>query len=901
MEIRGWDNESCRSVANVSWTTGSTNVYRLGHKGNVDLKYTSPAPGGYYYKDHMPVLGQRDEQQPVVQATRPTFFVGDRVRVCLDKDSLMRLQQGHGGWNPRMAEFLSKIGTVHRITDKGDIRVQYEGCSNRWTFHPAALVKVFSFHIGDLVTILSDASKIQQFQKGHGEWVETMRNALGKTCKVMKIYADGDLRVTQLDDGVAWTLNPKCVKLERSPMASAAERSNSMMDLSHQRTDHVLMPLQGLSGTSAADKLVREAAQGKLDYVQHYLGANLDQVDVMSGGKTCLQVAAHQGHQALVEYLLSIGANVNIVDKEGDSVLHYAAFGNQPDIMRILLQHGANINVLNASHCTALHISAHKKPPHCVRVLLEFTADVNLQDSYGDTALHDAIGKENTEVVELLCNVPTLDLAIRNKRGFNCLHHASLKGNVVAARRILQLARQLVDVKKDDGFSALHLAALNGHSHVCEVLVMEGQAEIDIRNDRRQTPFLLAVSQGHASAIEKLVDLKCDILAKDEDGDNAMHLTIIKKANLVQEVPQQEAPKIYEIYQQLGHVQEHRLMYTLLCYLAQEGCKMDANYKGARIFDWIPEPEIRELILNYEQKRVPPANASGSNDVNQPKELTELYNNIEMMNLTSQDSTTLSTEQDNSGGSSSMANFNASSNPPTPARRNRGTTNNNNRDVPTPPPANFSSLSAEDEKKLNTNLPRNHTISPPLPHASNEPTTSSSTSVINTNLTIDASNSPNRNSSQSPPLPTSSKHISRKQHIPQKVHMAPQPPPPFNVKPQLQAPQECVVCNEICLMITFEPCYHQVCCEDCGLRMKKCLTCHAIIDKRIAMNGKILFPKETPRQPSADRLRYLETKILEIEETHCCSICMERRRNVAFLCGHSACSKCAETLKTCHM
>lgn len=57
MEIRGWDNESCRSVANVSWTTGSTNVYRLGHKGNVDLKYVVPSSGGYYYKDHMPILG----------------------------------------------------------------------------------------------------------------------------------------------------------------------------------------------------------------------------------------------------------------------------------------------------------------------------------------------------------------------------------------------------------------------------------------------------------------------------------------------------------------------------------------------------------------------------------------------------------------------------------------------------------------------------------------------------------------------------------------------------------------------------------------------------------------------------------------------------------------------------
>ena len=433
-----------------------------------------------------------------------------------------------------------------------------------------------------------------------------------------------------------------------------------------------------------------------------------------------------------------------------------------------------------------------------------------------------------------------------------------------------------------------------------------------------------AVSQGHSAAVEKLVELGCDILAKDEDGDNAMHLTIIKKANLIQEVPQQEAPKIYEIYQQLSHIQDHRLMYTLLCYLAQSGCKMEPNYKGARIFDWIPEPELRDLIISYEKKRIVPvttnSNATSSNDCNQSREMTELYNNIEVMNLSPQDpsitaSATISTiEQDNSGGSSSLANCNSSSttsatnnssNPPTPARRNRQTvTNNNNninnnnnnisRDVSTPP-LSATTSSTEDEKKLNTeirNLPRNHTTSPPLPHV--EPTTSSNTSIINSLDTL--SNSPNRNTSQSPPLPMSSKHISRKQQ--QKSYPTPQA---YNGKPQLQAPQECIVCNEICLLVTFDPCGHQISCEECAMRMKKCLSCQIVIDKRYAMNGKLLLPKENQRQPSADRLRYLESKILEIEETHSCGICMERRRNVAFLCGHSACSKCAETLKTCHM
>lgn len=39
MEIRGWDNESCRSVANVSWASGSTNVYRLGKRVLIFREY----------------------------------------------------------------------------------------------------------------------------------------------------------------------------------------------------------------------------------------------------------------------------------------------------------------------------------------------------------------------------------------------------------------------------------------------------------------------------------------------------------------------------------------------------------------------------------------------------------------------------------------------------------------------------------------------------------------------------------------------------------------------------------------------------------------------------------------------------------------------------------------------
>lgn len=68
------------------------------------------------------------------------------------------------------------MGIVHRVTEKGDIRVQYEGCNNRWTFNPATLHKINTIAVGDVVSVITDVEKVKELQKGHGEWIEIMRN-----------------------------------------------------------------------------------------------------------------------------------------------------------------------------------------------------------------------------------------------------------------------------------------------------------------------------------------------------------------------------------------------------------------------------------------------------------------------------------------------------------------------------------------------------------------------------------------------------------------------------------------------------------------------------------------------------------------------------------------------------
>jgi E3 ubiquitin-protein ligase mind-bomb len=73
-------------------------------------------------------------------------------------------------------QYIGEIGTVHRVTDKGDIRVQYDGCTHRWTFHPGSLTKVNTFAVGDIVCVRSDQAHIKEHQQGHGEWIDVMKD-----------------------------------------------------------------------------------------------------------------------------------------------------------------------------------------------------------------------------------------------------------------------------------------------------------------------------------------------------------------------------------------------------------------------------------------------------------------------------------------------------------------------------------------------------------------------------------------------------------------------------------------------------------------------------------------------------------------------------------------------------
>lgn len=811
----------------------------------MDLICLREGSGGFYYKNHLPKLGQKPESLIIPSTSSAAsaagsvdhsmnFEVGERVRVLLDVTTLKDIQEGHGGWNDKMEEVIGLVGTVHRITERGDVRVQYPGFANRWTFHPASLTKVEEFHINDKVRIMKDQPLLKKLQVGHGEWTDSMAVALGKVGKVLKIYSDGDIRVSVADH--VWTFNSAVLVKEASAATSEPQStsqrgqvelqgilqssSSSTSSSASQQHDHdnltaeerrqsqqlqteidqslrsLLDHLRINSSTDIGSMIISEAGQGNVERLKELFHAHPDKVDVVRSDKTALQIASHQGLTAVVELLIQLGADVNLQDPEGDTALHYAAFGNQPTTAAALLKGGADGNRLNKNKCSPLHVAVNKGFTDVVKTFLSCSCNVNAQDSYGDTVLHDAIAKDFADIVELLINFRGIDLSIKNKRGFNCLHHASLKGNARAASLIIQKSPDLMGAVKDDGFSALHLASLNGHYDVVKCLVQARSLfDVNLRNGRQQTPLLLAVDKRHVKIAKLLLENGANVNAQDDVGDSPLHVVVMYHSLKFggNNAPKKELP-----------LSDPTFGITKL--LVEHGADMTLENKHRKTpVQLCRDPRLREILL--------PEGAA------------------------QEDATRKKSQASN--GASPCASSSSSS-----------------------------GVSMETGIKCRVcDLPANAIFSPCG-------------------------------------------------HVVACMDCAPMLKKCFRCKAAVESfakvqqeaeSVECVVCSDEPPSVKFEPCGHMIVCEGCAKRMKKCLKCKGVIERKIPSG------QNAPAQPvelSENDEKYLETlqsllslqaHVREIEDANMCAICLEKPRNMAFLCGHGTCVECATSLEVCPM
>ncbi|XP_069121341.1 E3 ubiquitin-protein ligase MIB2-like isoform X2 [Argopecten irradians] len=407
-----------------------------------------------------------------------TFSKDEAVKILSDYNTVMGLQDGHGGWNDDMSETLGETGRIVKVDNDGDMRIKIK--KKIWLFSPVCVSPVEDLAIADNIP-LNDKDDYDSDS------------------------SDSDFELGESMNDVAEAIAKVFVEMLRA-------QSNSVSP-----------------DTTSSINIVQAAAQGNLSDVQAVLKKDRSQVDRTVEDKTALQLASYEGHVKVVELLLEYKAKTDKADKEGDTALHFAAFGKEKGTLQLLLKSGAKLNVINKKGQTALHVAVGKGSDECTKLLVSKGANVNIKDGDGDTIMHDCIVQKLGQpgIREAVLKAKTADYETVNSKGFNVLHWAVLKDNNPAVQIILGRNSNIVNAKTKDGYSPLHIAAVNNHIELLNLLINTGHADVNILDNDKRSPLHLAVVQCHKGAVEILINNdKCNVNAQDKNENTALHLAL---------------------------------------------------------------------------------------------------------------------------------------------------------------------------------------------------------------------------------------------------------------------------------------------------------------------------------------------------------------------------------------
>jgi len=146
------------------------------------------------------------------------------------------------------------------------------------------------------------------------------------------------------------------------------------------------------------------AAAGRLDRVRALVERDPALVNAISAeGFPPMGLAAYLGHEEVVEYLISKGAEVNYAaPPTGFTALTGAVNSRHARIVDLLLKHGAEVNHVYEGTITPLLNAVANGDANLVRVLLDHGADPNLGTFEGKNALDLATEKGLKEVADAL-------------------------------------------------------------------------------------------------------------------------------------------------------------------------------------------------------------------------------------------------------------------------------------------------------------------------------------------------------------------------------------------------------------------------------------------------------------------------------------------------------------------
>ena len=295
-----------------------------------------------------------------------------------------------------------------------------------------------------------------------------------------------------------------------------------------------------------------------LDAVEHVDCVLLDRA---SKRETPLMLASRFNEAEIVEFLVQRGASLELEDGQHFIALHYAVMGGKIRNITLLIELGANVLKRGIGGDSVLHLAAQNGHMEAIRPLLEHGVSVQ-RYTEGTTPLMLAAGNGHLETIKLLLKNGASLHSRDDKDLWTPLHYAAVKNQTDVVKFLLQngvdlfaqggwnetvlhlatrleLVRFLVDQGADiharsDRRTPLHVAAGEGQSDAVAYLLTQG-ADINSRDECGHIALFDAVQGSHSAVAKVLVDGRCEVKLKDEEGKflDDVVLTLAAKRGLI--------------------------------------------------------------------------------------------------------------------------------------------------------------------------------------------------------------------------------------------------------------------------------------------------------------------------------------------------------------------------------
>jgi len=242
-------------------------------------------------------------------------------------------------------------------------------------------------------------------------------------------------------------------------------------------------------------------------------------------GQTPLHLAVQNGYQEIVDFLISLGADINAKDGEGNTPLITALALKKTDTAKFLLSKGADVKIKNAQNeppvilalmhglnelvkpildngqdvnerfegnLTILLMATISGNKEIIQLLVDRGADVNVAAQEGDmtiTPMYAAIFLGHTDVADLFLSRGVNKDFREKKTGRTLLHIATLTG---VRDMVALLVKGGYDVNATDnaGKAPLHYAAQHGHKKIAEFLLQNGARAKNLKENFGMSPLL---------------------------------------------------------------------------------------------------------------------------------------------------------------------------------------------------------------------------------------------------------------------------------------------------------------------------------------------------------------------------------------------------------------------------